>query len=107
MITTSDTVNITKVLRLGVPTSYATDSVSLFMTHDNIQKRFTATSVVNATSTAQGLVTFTGIPLWGDGSYSLFITAENNSDLDVNGVNLSKLATGYIKKITNVTTLDL
>lgn len=107
MITTSETVTIQKVIRSGVVTNYTEDKTSLFMMHDNIQKRFTASSVVNATTTSSGLITFTSVPLWGDGSYSLYITAENNSDLDVSGVNLNKLATGYIKKITNVGTLVL
>lgn len=107
MITTSTSVTIQKVIRSGVATTYTPDRVSLFMTHDGVQKRFTATEVVNATTTASGLITFTGVPLWGDGSYSLYITAENDADLDVNGVNLEKLATGFIKKITNVDTLVL
>ena len=107
MITTSTNVTITKTLRHGVVTNYNVNNTSLFMTHNGEQKRFNATSVVNATSTSSGLVTFTNIPLWGDGSYSLYITAENNSDLDVSGIGLNKLATGFIKKITNVSTLEL
>ena len=107
MITTSSTVTITKTLRYGVPTSYNANNVSLFMSHNGEQKRFNATSVVNATATSSGLVTFTSVPLWGDGSYSLYITAEGNNDLDVNGVGLNKLATGFIKKITNTSTLAL
>ena len=105
MITTSTSVNVQKVIRLGTTTSYTADTVSLFMTHDNIQKRFTATSVTNASGTSTGLITFSSIPLWGDGSYSFYITGEGSSDLDTNGVNLNKLATGYIKKITNVNTI--
>ncbi len=107
MITTSGNVTITKTLRYGVVTSYDVENVSLFMSHNGEQKRFTASSVVNATPTSSGLVTFASVPLWGDGSYSLYITAENNSDLDVNGVGLNKLATGFIKKITNVSLLQL
>ena len=107
MITTSENVTITKMLRYGVVTSYNADNVSLFISHNGEQKRFTASSVVNATLTSSGLVTFASVPLWGDGSYSLYITAENNSDLDVNGVGLNKLATGFIKKITNVSLLPL
>lgn len=107
MITTSSTVNINKVLRHGVATSYTPDRISLFMSHDGTQKRFTANSVTNATATSSGLVIFTSVPLWGDGSYSLYITAENSADLDVTGVNLEKIATGFIKKITNVNTLEL
>ena len=107
MITTSESITITKTLRHGVVTNYAVENVSLFMSHNGEQKRFTATSVVNATETSSGLVTFTDVPLWGDGSYSLYITAENLDDLDVSGVQLKKLATGFIKKITNVNTLAL
>lgn len=107
MITTDSTVTIQKVLKYGTPTSYDTSVVSVFLTHEGVQKRFNATSVLNATSTSSGLVTFAGIPLWGDGSYSLYVTAETNSDLDSTGVNLAKLATGYIKKITSVSTLTL
>jgi hypothetical protein len=105
MITTSENVNINKVIRLGTVTEYTTDTVSIFIKHDNVQKRFTATTVLNSTLSANGLIEFTNIPLWGDGGYSFYITAENNSDLDVNGVGLSRLATGYIKKITNETTI--
>lgn len=107
MITTSENVTITKTLRHGVVTNYNVNNISLFMSHNGEQKRFNATSVVNATSTSSGLVTFASIPLWGDGSYSLYITAENGADLDVSGVGLDKLATGFIKKITNVSTLAL
>ena len=107
MITTSENVTITKMLRYGVVTNYDVENVSLFMSHNGEQKRFTASSVVNATPTSSGLVTFADVPLWGDGSYSLYITAESVSDLDTSGVMLDKLATGYIKKITNVSTLVL
>ena len=41
----------------------------------------------------------------GDGSYSFYIGAENNDDLDVGGINLQRIGTGYIKKITNSNTL--
>ena len=107
MITTSSTVTITKTLRYGVPTSYTTDNISLFMSHSGEQKRFTANEVINATATSSGLVTFTDVPLWGDGSYSLYITAEDLNDLDVSGVKLAKLATGFIKKITNTNLLAM
>lgn len=107
MITTSTNVTITKTLRHGVVTNYNVNNVSLFMSHNGEQKRFNATSVVNATTASSGLVTFASVPLWGDGSYSLYITAENNNDLDISGVELNKLATGFIKKITNVSTLVL
>ena len=105
MITTSTTVTIQKVIRLGSITTYNTGAVSLFITHENVQKRFTASSVVNSGSTSTGLITFTSVPLWGDGSYSFYITAEDNADLDTNSVGLTKLATGYIKKITSSSTL--
>ena len=107
MITTSTSVNIHKVLRHGVVTSYTSDRISLFMSHDGIQKRFTATEVTNSTETSSGMVKFNAVPLWGDGSYSFYITAESVADLDVTGVNLNKIATGFIKKITNVNTLEL
>ena len=107
MITTSSNVTITKTLRYGEVTTYTVNNLSLFMSHNGEQKRFTASSVVNATPTSSGLVTFTDVPLWGDGSYSLYVTAENVGDLDVNGVGLNKLATGFIKKITNVSLLSL
>ena len=105
MITTSTSVDVQKVIRSGTVTSYTADKVSLFMTHNGEQKRFTADSITNATSNSSGLITFTGVPLWGDGSYSMYITAESDSDLDTNGVQLVRLGTGYIKKITNVETL--
>lgn len=105
MITTSESINVNKVLRLGVVTTYAPENISLFIKHEGIQKRFTATSVLNSTLSANGSVVFDSVPLWGDGSYSMYITAESNTDLDTNGVGLTKLATGYIKKITNETTL--
>lgn len=107
MITTSENVTIQKVIRAGVVTSYTADNVSLFIKYNGEQKRFNASSVVNATTTASGLIEFASLPLWGDGSYSLYITAEGVSDLDTSGVILDKLATGYIKKITNVSTLVL
>ena len=105
MITTSENVTIEKVIRMGTVTTYTPENVSLFMKHDNIQKRFTATTVVNAGLTSTGLITFSSIQLWGDGGYSFYITAENNVDLDVDGVGLERLATGYIKKITNESTI--
>ena len=105
MITTSNSINIHKELISGKITSYTLDKVSLFMVHDGVQKRFNATSITNATANAEGLIMFNNVPLWGDGSYSFYITAENNTDLDVSGVNLVKLASGYVKKITNVNTI--
>ena len=107
MITTSESVTITKTLRYGVVTDYTPERVSLFMSHNGEQKRFTADSVVNSTATSSGLVTFSNVDLWGDGSYSLYITAENLEDLDVSGVELKKIATGFIKKITNTSLLAL
>ena len=107
MITTSEIINIHKTLRHGIDTNYTTNKVSLFITHDNIQKRFDATEVTNSTATSSGIVKFTGIPLWGDGSYSFHITAENSDDLDVSGVNLQRIGTGYLKKITNSNTLNI
>lgn len=105
MITTSGNINVNKVIRAGVATAYTPDKVSLFIKHEGLQKRFTATSITNASTVASGLIVFTNVPLWGDGSYSFYITAENNADLDVNGVGLDKLATGYVKKITNTDTV--
>ena len=107
MITTSENINVNKVIRSGVVTTYTPDRVSLFIKHDGLQKRFTATSVTNASTTASGLIVFAGVPLWGDGSYSFYITAEDGTDLDTNGVGLQKLATGYIKKITNTDTVTV
>ena len=106
MITTSDIVEIKKVLRLGNVTTYSLDNVSLFIKSTGEEKRFNATSVVNATATSQGLITFSDVSLWnGDGNYSLYITAEDSVDIDVNGTKLVKLGTGYIKKITNADSL--
>ena len=107
MITTSTTIIINKVLRLGPVTTYTVGAVSLFMKVTGVQKRYDATSVVNSTGTSTGLVTFVNVPLSVDGNYSFYITAENNSDLDVSGVSLDKLATGFIKKISNVSTLTI
>ena len=107
MITTSGIINIHKTLRHGIDTNYTANKVSLFITHDNIQKRFDATEITNSTKTSSGIVKFTGIPLWGDGSYSFYITAEGAADLDVVGVDLQRIGTGYIKKITNSATLSM
>lgn len=107
MITTSSMITITKTLRLGSVTTYSADAVSLFIKNNGDQKRYDATSVVNSTVNSNGLITFSNVPLPIDGSYSLYITAEGNIDLDTNGVNLTKLATGFIKKITNEETLAL
>ena len=105
MITTSTNINIHKELRSGKITSYTLDKVSLFMVHDGIQKRFNATSITNATANAEGLIVFNNVPLWGDGNYSFYITAENVADMDVSGVDLVRLASGYVKKITNIDTI--
>ena len=43
--------------------------------------------------------------MWGDRSYSFHISAEKNDDLDVSWINLQRIGTGYIKKITNSNTL--
>lgn len=107
MITTSDNVTITKTIRLGTESNYTVDGVSLFVKHNGDQKRYNATSVVNSTSMANGLITFESIPLPTDGSYSIGITAETNEDMDQDGINFVKLASGYIKKITNVSLLEL
>lgn len=105
MITTSTSINIHKELISGKITSYTLDKVTLFIVHDGVQKRFNATSITNATANAEGLIVFSKVPLWGDGSYSFYITAENVADMDVSGVDLIKLASGYVKKITNIDTI--
>ena len=105
MITTSTSVTIQKVIKMGAVTTYNTGNTSLFIKHDNLQKRFNASTVTNATATSTGLITFTSVPLWGDGGYSFYITAESNADLDTNGIGLDRLASGYIKKITNQSTI--
>ena len=107
MITTSSSINITKTLRKGSITTYGTSNISLFIKTNGTQKRFDATTVINSSVDANGLITFSNVPLWEDGSYSLYITAENNNNLDVNGIDLVTLATGYIKKITNSNMLEL
>jgi len=107
MITTSEIINIHKTLRHGVDTNYTANKVSLFIIHDNIQKRFTSNEVKNSSKTSSGIVKFNNIELWGDGSYSFHITAENEEDLDISGVNLQKIGTGYVKKITNSDTLNI
>ena len=107
MITTSGIINIHKTLRHGMETDYVAEKISLFITHNNIQKRFTSNEVTNSTKTSSGLVKFDGIELWGDGSYSFHITAESEEDLDISGVNLQRIGTGYIKKITNSDTLSM
>lgn len=105
MITTDSVINIKKDLKAGVVTSYTTSNVSVFLKHNGEQRRFNASVVINSTATSTGYISFASIPLWGDGSYSVYITAEQDADLDVNGVVLETLGTGYIKKITNVSTL--
>lgn len=107
MITTSTTITVEKVIRPGTTTMYSVDTISLFLKHNSEQKRFNATSVVNASTSSAGLITFTGVSLPTDGGYSFYITAESNVDLDINGVSLDRLATGYIKKITNEDTLSV
>lgn len=103
MITTSESITIKKVLRLGVITAYTVDNVSLFIKANGTQKRYNATSMVNATATSTGLVTFENVLLPEDGGYSFYITAESVTDLDTDGISLNRLATGYVKKITNAT----
>lgn len=107
MITTDNIISVEKTLRHGVVTNYTSDGVSLFVRHNGEEKRFNATSVTNSSLTSSGLVTFSNIELWGDGSYSFSVFAENNTDLDINGVGLDKLATGYVKKITNESVLKI
>ena len=99
MITTSSSVTIQKTLRSGVATSYNIYKVSLYITNNGSQKRYNATSITNATANAAGLIVFADVPLDVYGSYSLYITAENTSDLDANGVNMVKFGSGYIKRI--------
>ena len=107
MITTSEIINIHKTLRHGVDTNYTVNKVSLFIARNNIQKRFNAYEITNSSKTSNGLIRFNNIQLWGDGSYSFYITAENDGDLDASGVNLQRIGTGYIKKITNSNTLNI
>ena len=107
MITTSGIINVHKTLRHGVDTNYFTEKVSLFITRNNIQKRFNANEITNSSETSNGLIKFNNIQLWGDGSYLFYITAENDGDLDVSGVNLQRIGTGCIKKITNSNTLNI
>lgn len=107
MITTSENINIHKTLKEGIDTNYTAGKVSLFITRDNIQKRFNAYEITNSSKTSTGRIKFNNIQLLGDGNYSFYITAENDGDLDVSGVNLQRIDTGYIKKITNSDTLNI
>lgn len=56
MITTSGIINIHKTLRHCVVTNYAAEKISLFITHNNVQKRFNATEVKNSTTTSNTLI---------------------------------------------------
>ena len=105
MITTSSTVTINKVLRLGPVTTYNVDKISLFIKVNGVQTRYNATSVVNSSSTSTGLVSFVDIPLPVDGNYSFYITGDSSDDLDISGTQLSVLATGFVKKITSTNVL--
>lgn len=105
MITTSSSITIQKVLKAGIATNYTTDRVSVFITHNGTQKRYNASSVTQATTLSSGSIWFTSIPLDTYGSYSLHITAEGGSDLDVNGVSMVKLGSGYKKRIPAESTL--
>ena len=107
MITVSPVINVTVKLNKGINSGYTAEATSLFIKCNGIQKRFDASSVVNSTVTADGLVTFSGVSLWQDGSYSVYVTTESSTDLDASGVSLITLSTGYIKKITNESTLVL
>lgn len=107
MITTSSTVTINKVLRLGPVTTYDVGKISLFIKVNGVQKRYNATSVVNSSSTSTGLISFVDIPLDIDGNYSFYITGDSNDDLDISGTQLSMLATGFIKRITSTNVLTV
>lgn len=107
MITTSSTVTINKLLRLGPVTTYTADKVSLFIKINGIQTRYNATSVTNSSGTNTGLLVFANIPLTVDGNYSFYITGDSSVDLDVSGVQLSTLATGFIKRITSTNVLTV
>lgn len=105
MITTSSTVTINKVLRLGPITTYNVDKVSLFIKVNGVQTRYNATNVVNSSGTSTGLASFANIPLPVDGNYSFYITGDSSEDLDISGTKLSILATGFIKRITSTNVL--
>lgn len=106
MITAYTNIVINKVLKKGVVTSYTSDKVSLFIKHEGVQKRYNPTSITNSSVSSDGSIVF-NVSLWGDGSYSMYITAENNSDMDTNGVQLVTLASGYVKKISDNGTMSL
>ena len=100
MITTNSIVTVVKKLRPGKVTNYSANKLSLFIKCNSTQKRVQCASVTNATLTSAGELVFS-VDLWQDGSYSFYITSEDNDNLEMNNVALTKLATGYIKKITN------
>lgn len=106
MVTTNSTVTVRKVLGAGKTTDYTVDNVSLFLKNKNGTKRFNPTSVTNSSATVVGLLVFE-VPLPELGSYTVKVSAENDSDLDVSGVQINVLATGFIQKIANESVLEM
>lgn len=107
MITTSTSINIHKELGSGKVTNYTSDKVSLFLLRDddNTQKKFVVSAIINSTKDSTGSIVFNDIPLWGDGSYSFYITLSDGVQSNGEDLNSNKLATGYFKKISSINTI--
>ena len=107
MVTTSTSINIHKELKSGKITSYTPDKVSLFLSRDDdkTQKKFIASNIVNSTEDSIGLIIFNNVPLWGDGSYSFYITLSDDMQTNGGDLNSNELSTRYFKKISSIDTI--
>jgi len=107
MVTTANSITVRKVLPKGVVTNYTAGSLSLDVLFNGVVTRYTCTTVVNSSLTVDGLLTFSAVNTTNAGGYKLKVVSESNADQDVNGVIVTPLGVGYIRKVTSVTTLDI
>lgn len=107
MVTTSDVITVKKMLGVGKVTTYTVDTVSLFVKSVSGTKRYNPDVVTNSTEMAMGVIEFTAIPLTDYGSYTVKVTVESGDDLDISGVGVNVLATGFIQRVKDSSVLEI
>lgn len=106
MITTSDSISVTKVLPAGTATSYIDGQVSLYVTIGGETTIYNTTStIVNATADTDGSLVVSGVDTSELGSYRLEFKSESAA-LIGDGVVLVPISSTVVRRVENITNVS-
>ena len=118
--TTATTISVTHTISMNDTKTYATNTVHLEVSGSTgVTTLVHSPTVVNQTAPVvnqidpvdntpgiDGSITFSSVPL-ESGANRLFLRLASGTDLDVNGVTYTKIASSSINKVTNASTLAI